>query len=121
MIRFYQRSISPAKPPCCRFSPSCSAYAIEAIEKRGAIVGLSLAFFRILRCNPFSKGGYDPVPERGQKMRDLRRKVPPATRFLDAAEPSRVVLLPRPDPALLPESDPIANENETDHKRSVDE
>ena len=61
-IRFYRRHISPARPPCCRYIPTCSQYAIEAIEKYGAIKGGWLAFRRILRCNPFHKGGYDPVP-----------------------------------------------------------
>ncbi len=68
LIRFYQKHISPSKPRCCRFEPTCSAYAIEAIEKRGIIVGLLLAFYRILRCNPFNKNcGYDPVPEKRKK------------------------------------------------------
>ena len=63
MIRFYRRYISPNKPPCCRYIPTCSQYAIEAIEKYGAIKGGWLAFKRICRCNPFSKRGpYDPVP-----------------------------------------------------------
>ncbi|MBE6750572.1 MAG: membrane protein insertion efficiency factor YidD [Ruminococcaceae bacterium] len=62
LIRFYQKNISPAKPSCCRFIPTCSSYAIEAIEVHGAIKGSALAIWRILRCNPFSKGGYDPVP-----------------------------------------------------------
>ena len=61
-IRFYQRRISPARPPCCRFIPTCSAYALEAVEKYGAVKGTFLATKRILRCNPFHKGGYDPVP-----------------------------------------------------------
>lgn len=64
LIKFYQKNISPAKIPCCRFTPTCSAYAIEAIEKRGFIVGTALAVKRILRCNPLFKGGYDPVPEK---------------------------------------------------------
>ncbi len=69
-IRFYQKHISPYKPRSCRFYPSCSAYAVEAIEKRGVIVGLLLAFYRILRCNPFNKNcGYDPVPEKKTKNR----------------------------------------------------
>lgn len=62
IIRFYQKEISPLKGPTCRFHPTCSAYAIEAIKKYGAIKGGFLAIKRILRCHPFSKGGYDPVP-----------------------------------------------------------
>ena len=63
MIRFYRRHISPNKPPCCRFTPTCSQYAYEAIEKYGAIKGGWLAFCRLMRCHPFYKGDYyDPVP-----------------------------------------------------------
>ena len=63
MIRFYRRHISPYKPACCRFTPTCSAYAMEAIEKYGAIKGGFLALKRFLRCNPFYKGDFvDPVP-----------------------------------------------------------
>ena len=63
MIRFYQRFISPAFPPRCRFSPTCSQYALEAIGKYGAAKGGWLAFKRLMRCNPFNKGDYfDPVP-----------------------------------------------------------
>ena len=62
-IRFYQRSISPAFPPRCRYIPTCSEYAVTAIERYGAWKGGRLAAWRLLRCNPFSKGGYDPVPE----------------------------------------------------------
>ena len=62
LINFYQKRISPAKPPMCRYFPTCSQYAKEAIMTRGAFVGLALALWRFLRCNPFSKGGYDPVP-----------------------------------------------------------
>ena len=65
LIRLYRKIISPIKPPCCRFRPTCSAYAIEAFQKRGFFVGLILTIGRILRCNPFFKGGYDPVPEKG--------------------------------------------------------
>ena len=61
-IRFYQAAVSPLFPPRCRFIPTCSQYALEAIEKYGACKGGWLAFKRILRCNPFHKGGYDPVP-----------------------------------------------------------
>ena len=62
LIRFYQKYISPLKGPTCSFYPTCSQYAIEAIEKYGPIKGSLMSIWRILRCNPFSKGGYDPVP-----------------------------------------------------------
>ena len=61
-IRFYQKYISPLKPPTCRFTPTCSQYAIEAIRKHGPFKGLVLAVWRILRCNPWGGSGYDPVP-----------------------------------------------------------
>ena len=67
LIRIYQKHISPRKTPCCRFTPTCSAYAIEAIKIHGAFKGLCLAFYRILRCNPLCKGGYDPVPPKKSK------------------------------------------------------
>ena len=66
-VIFYRRFISPFFPPCCRFTPSCSGYAIEALKKRGAIVGSLLIIWRLLRCNPFCRGGYDPVPEKRSK------------------------------------------------------
>lgn len=69
LIRLYQRFISPIKPRSCRYTPTCSAYAIEAFRKRGFFVGFALTVWRLLRCNPFSKGGYDPVPERKRKTR----------------------------------------------------
>ena len=65
LVRLYKKFISPLKPPCCRFTPTCSAYAIEAYQKRGFFIGTILTTWRILRCNPFCKGGYDPVPEKG--------------------------------------------------------
>ncbi len=63
LIRFYQRRISPHTPPACRFKPTCSQYAVVAIERYGALKGGWMAFRRVMRCNPFHKGGYDPVPE----------------------------------------------------------
>ena len=62
LVRFYRANISPMHRPCCRFIPTCSQYALEAIEKYGALKGGYLAARRILRCNPLHKGGYDPVP-----------------------------------------------------------
>ncbi|MBQ7881441.1 MAG: membrane protein insertion efficiency factor YidD [Treponema sp.] len=62
LIKFYQIYISPLFPKCCRFEPSCSNYALEAIEKYGSIKGIFLTIKRIMKCNPFCKGGYDPVP-----------------------------------------------------------
>ena len=62
LVKFYRVAISPSRPPCCNYTPTCSQYALEAIEKYGALKGGYLAFRRILRCNPFHKGGYDPVP-----------------------------------------------------------
>jgi putative membrane protein insertion efficiency factor len=62
LIRRYQRHVSPLLPSSCRFVPSCSDYGYQAIEKYGIIRGGAMAVWRILRCNPFCKGGYDPVP-----------------------------------------------------------
>jgi len=60
----YRRWISPALPARCRFYPTCSAYAVEAISTHGVVRGLGLAIWRLLRCQPFNRGGYDPVPPR---------------------------------------------------------
>jgi len=62
VIRFYRMAISPSRPPVCRFTPSCSAFAVEAIELHGAARGSWLALRRLLRCHPFHAGGHDPVP-----------------------------------------------------------
>jgi hypothetical protein len=64
MIKGYQNLISPVLPPMCRFHPSCSQYAVEALRTHGAVSGSRLAAFRILRCNPMFDGGMDPVPVR---------------------------------------------------------
>lgn len=63
LIRVYQKWISPMKAPCCRFYPSCSRYALESVERFGALRGGLLAAWRILRCNPWNRGGVDKVPE----------------------------------------------------------
>lgn len=71
LIRFYQKNISPRKGVgCCRFTPTCSEYAIEAIEIHGGLKGVFLAVKRILRCHPLCKGGYDPVPPKAQKIKN---------------------------------------------------
>ena len=62
IVRGYKKYISPLLPPSCRFTPTCSEYAVEAIQKHGAWKGGWLAVWRVLRCNPLCKGGYDPVP-----------------------------------------------------------
>lgn len=73
LIHFYRRQLSPRKGgPCCRYFPTCSQYAVTAIERYGAFKGGRMAAWRILRCNPFSKGGYDPVPE--DPLTTLRRE-----------------------------------------------
>lgn len=66
-IKFYRYFISPLFPSCCRFTPTCSEYAIEAIQTHGAFKGLYLSLKRILLCNPMGKSGYDPVPEKSEK------------------------------------------------------
>ena len=79
MIRFYRRHISPYKPACCRFTPTCSAYALQAFEKRGFVVGMILTVSRIFRCQPFCVGGWDPVPEKG--LRNPKARTRPMTKY----------------------------------------
>lgn len=87
-IGLYQKCISPLKPPCCRFSPTCSAYAVEAFMKRGFFAGLILSVWRVLRCNPFCRPGYDPVPEKGFKRVPLvSRREETASETPEAGEP----------------------------------
>jgi uncharacterized protein len=74
-IRFYQRFISPALPPSCRYSPSCSSYAVEALQTHGAVRGSWLAVRRIGRCHPWHAGGYDPVPPVRERKRALGSSV----------------------------------------------
>lgn len=64
LVKFYRKIISPLKPPCCKYFPTCSEYALTAIERHGAVKGSLLAAWRVLRCNPWSLGGIDPVPEK---------------------------------------------------------
>ncbi|MGA2200756.1 MAG: membrane protein insertion efficiency factor YidD [Terriglobales bacterium] len=67
LLRLYKRWISPAFPPSCRYVPTCSEYAMEAVERYGALRGGMMAAWRVLRCHPLAKGGYDPV-EKDQKF-----------------------------------------------------
>jgi putative membrane protein insertion efficiency factor len=74
-IRFYSRFVSPALPPRCKYHPSCSSYAVQAIERYGILRGLVLAGWRVLRCNPWSHGGYDP-PEAQTLFKDRSAAIP---------------------------------------------
>jgi putative membrane protein insertion efficiency factor len=65
-IRFYRRFVSPLKPRCCRFDPTCSQYALDALREHGSLRGMWLTMRRIARCHPFCEAGYDPVPPRKQ-------------------------------------------------------
>ncbi len=67
LIKLYKHGVSPLLPSSCRFHPTCSEYAILALQRRGPIIGLGLSAWRLLRCGPWSEGGYDPVPEPGGK------------------------------------------------------
>lgn len=72
LVRAYQVLISPLTPPSCRYYPSCSAYAVTALERYGPIKGSYLAAWRLLRCNPWTPGGVDHVPQRGEKWHGQR-------------------------------------------------
>ena len=61
LIQVYRRFLSPMLPPACRYTPSCSLYTLQAIEKYGALRGITMGFLRVLRCHPFARGGFDPV------------------------------------------------------------
>lgn len=87
LIRFYRRNISPLRPPCCRFIPTCSQYALEAIERYGAARGGWLAIKRICRCHPFHFGEHeflDPVPELSPRIRPGKTVTYPPRRNKDA-------------------------------------
>ena len=88
-IRFYRRFISSAKSvPSCRFSPTCSCYAYHAISEWGFFVGIVLSVWRLLRCNPFGKGGRDPVPRRARKL------IPKTAALKKRAVKSKKALIP---------------------------
>ena len=80
-IRLYQRLLSPFLPPRCRYTPTCSQYAVEALRKHGPLKGLWLTLYRLLRCNPFGGFGYDPVPEKFSFFyykKEMHGALPPA-------------------------------------------
>ncbi|MBC8610898.1 membrane protein insertion efficiency factor YidD [Massilimaliae timonensis] len=75
-VRFYQKFLSVLKPPCCRFYPTCSQYAIEAFKRHGAVKGLILTVWRVCRCNPWNVGGIDYVPKKFQLSRKNNHEKP---------------------------------------------
>lgn len=94
-IRFYQRFITPYTPATCRYYPTCSSYAVTALRTRGAVVGIALTVWRLLRCNPWSEGGIDHVPAHGWRTTaDAEPRNP-------AAEPTEPTAPPAGDPADL--------------------
>jgi len=74
LLRFYQQHISRLLPPACRHFPTCSNYALEAIERYGAVRGAALAVARVGRCNPFAKAGFDPVPDLDMRAAHLKKQ-----------------------------------------------
>lgn len=74
LIRLYRKSVSPLSPGKCKYIPTCSQYGLEAIERFGALKGGLLTLWRVLRCNPWSRGGYDPVPEKKDEKKEKKKK-----------------------------------------------
>ena len=74
LVKIYRKYISPLKPTCCRFEPTCSQYALEAFEEWGFFRGFYLTLMRILRCHPFCRGGFDPVPINKRKRRKTKSR-----------------------------------------------
>lgn len=74
LIRLYQYIVSPLYPPCCRFHPTCSQYALEAVMRHGALKGSWLSLKRVLKCHPFHSGGLDPVPDVQPKKQDGKKE-----------------------------------------------
>ena len=83
LLRIYRRFLSPLKPPMCRFHPTCSQYAIEAFSEHGVLRGGALTLWRLLRCQPFARGGYDPVPPRHGHPPTSKAPVEPAAQDSD--------------------------------------
>jgi len=108
LIRLYQRFISPALPPSCRYWPSCSSYAVEAVQKHGALRGSWLALRRLGRCHPWHAGGYDPVPPVGERAAasksssHVNHAEPSSTDPHTAAQPAAEIPDARPANAEAP-------------------
>ena len=75
LLRLYKRWVSPAFPPSCRYVPTCSEYALEAVERYGVVCGGAMAVWRVLRCHPFVQGGYDPVVKEPPESHPFAKKV----------------------------------------------
>lgn len=88
LITLYRRWISPMFGPRCKYHPTCSAYGLQAVQQHGAAKGSALAGWRLLRCNPFSKGGFDPVPPVGQWLPDVYPDGKPRTPAAQAQQPA---------------------------------
>jgi putative membrane protein insertion efficiency factor len=92
LLRGYKWALSPMLPPACRFVPTCSEYAIEAVERYGALRGTAMAIWRLLRCHPFASGGFDPVPAPLERISDtgtaLRRTAEGGCSHTTAAVPA---------------------------------
>jgi putative membrane protein insertion efficiency factor len=98
MLRVYKWAISPLLPPACRFVPTCSEYAAEAVERHGVVRGGSKALIRLLRCHPFSRGGYDPVVT-GDSAENENPRYSPRTRQMGRPTPSLANQQPPTTPA----------------------
>ena len=123
-IAFYRRFVSPALPPSCRYAPTCSAYAVEALRVHGPFKGLVLAVWRVLRCNPWSSGGVDHVPARGRWRSDAW--IPPEDwagndPTIEAPLPMGMVDTTRDAPLPSPEAAQWAADHSEDAPALVDD
>jgi putative membrane protein insertion efficiency factor len=98
-LRFYQRAISPTRPPRCRFVPTCSAYAVEAVELHGAVRGTWLALRRLLKCAPWHPGGVDLVPEQAHSRRAGTARAPRSSKKTAPIPGAPMRAAPHPVPA----------------------